>query len=1026
MSTTIESLELEIRSNSANAVSGIDALTQSLTKLKTATTGLSGLKSVATQMKNIGDASRSIDPGSVNTVTGLAKAIQLLNGVKISTSIANQITAISTSLQSANFSGGEAKMRELVSALAPLQELSRSNLSSFVTPLKNLPKVFAELNKIDMGAFAAKMRELATSLKPVGDEMQKIANGFSAFPARIQRLLASTNQMSVANKKAAFSYTELYHKLRLVKGLIMTVGGTIYSLIQKSSDYVENVNLFTVAMGDYAGEAQEYAETVGEAMGIDPGEWMRNQGVFMTLATGFGVAGDRAAIMSQNLTQLGYDLSSFFNISYEDAMQKLQSGLSGELEPLRRIGYDLSQAKLEATALALGIDKTVSSMTQAEKAQLRYYAIMTQVTTAQGDMARTLNAPANQLKVLKAQFNMAAREIGNIFIPALNAILPYAIAVTKVIRLLASAIASIVGFEMPEVDYSGVNSMSGAATDTGDALDDAADSAKKLKSYMLGFDELNVINPDSGDSIEETSDMFDFELPTYDFLEGLADSRVAEIVEDMKEWLGISEDIHSWTDLINTKFGEILVTVGAIGAGIAAWKVGAGVYGAITSIGAALSSMSPVVSAIAAAVGAVTGVVWLIVAAILAVVAGLTAVYMTNEQVRSGVVNALANIGKSLKPLVAFIIGTVVPGLKKAWNELIVILTPFGQWLKMVFTSVWQDMIIPVLNYLSTTVIPTLTTYLKNMWNNVLVPLGTFIGSVLTPVIRILSEVLTWLWQYIIVPLIDLVGGVFAAAWEALMKIINERVIPEIQKVITVMQFLWNKVLSPIVNFLWDVLSPAFKEVFKGIGNIITSIKKVFVGLINFVTGVFTRDWKQAWQGVKEIFKGIWDGLATLVKTPLNVALAKLEAFVNKIIDAWNWLKQQINTLSIDLPDWLGGKSFGFNLAMSSHVTIPRFAEGGFPAQGQMFVAREAGAEMVGSIGRRTAVANNDQIVAGIAGGVAEANEEQNTLLREQNTLLRAILEKESGTYIDGKHLAQSVEKYQRERGRVLITGGVV
>ena len=105
-------------------------------------------------------------------------------------------------------------------------------------------------------------------------------------------------------------------------------------------------------------------------------------------------------------------------------MQKLQSGISGELEPLRRLGYDLSQARLEQTALNLGIKESVANMTQAEKAELRYYAIMTQVTTAQGDMARTLEAPANQLRILQAQLTQAARAIGNIFIPALNAILP--------------------------------------------------------------------------------------------------------------------------------------------------------------------------------------------------------------------------------------------------------------------------------------------------------------------------------------------------------------------------------------------------------------------------------------------------------------------------------------------------------------------------------------------------------------------------------------------------------------------------
>ena len=257
-------------------------------------------------------------------------------------------------------------------------------------------------------------------------------------------------------------------------------------------------------------------------MGIDPSTWMRNQGVFMTLATGFGVAGDRAAKMSQQLTQLGYDISSFFNVSVEDAMQKLQSGIAGELEPLRRLGYDLSQAKLEAVALSLGIDQTFESMTQAEKAQLRYYAIMTQVTTAHGDMARTIDAPANQLRVLKAQLSQTARALGNIFIPALNAILPYAIAATRIIRELANAIARLLGFKIAEVDYSGVNAISSAATEASDALDTATGSAKKLKKTLLGIDELNVLSDPSaggaGGGSVGVGSAFEFDLPTYDFM----------------------------------------------------------------------------------------------------------------------------------------------------------------------------------------------------------------------------------------------------------------------------------------------------------------------------------------------------------------------------------------------------------------------------------------------------------------------------------------------------------------------------
>ena len=181
------------------------------------------------------------------------------------------------------------------------------------------------------------------------------------------------------------------------------IGRVLAGWIKESNDYVENLNLFTASMGQYAAESQKYAENVGEIMGIDPSAWMRAQGIFNTLIVGFGVGAEKAALMSKNLTQLSYDLSSFYNISVEDSMQKVQAGISGELEPLRRLGYDLSQTKLQAIALEHGITKSFNAMTQAEKSQLRYYAALTQVTVAQGDMARTLEAPANQLRILKAQ-----------------------------------------------------------------------------------------------------------------------------------------------------------------------------------------------------------------------------------------------------------------------------------------------------------------------------------------------------------------------------------------------------------------------------------------------------------------------------------------------------------------------------------------------------------------------------------------------------------------------------------------------
>ena len=332
---TIDSLQLEISSSSDGASKGLEALTKSLKKLQTATSKGMGLTAVVNELKA---ADTSIKSSSLDGLTKAVETLSTLGGLKISASIGNQITAISTALQGANFDGSVEKMESLVTALEPLGQLSKSNLSSYATALKKLPETFAELNKIDMGAVTAKVQELATALKPLGDEMQKVANGFSAFPAKLQKLIAGTNKLSDANMRASGSYINLYAKLKMAWAGVKGIGRTISKWITLSSDYTETMNLFTVSMGQYAEEAYKDAQIIGDAMGIDPAEWMRHQGVFMTLTKGFGVVGDRANTMSQQLTQLGYDLSSFFNISVEDAMTKLESGIAGELEPLRRLG----------------------------------------------------------------------------------------------------------------------------------------------------------------------------------------------------------------------------------------------------------------------------------------------------------------------------------------------------------------------------------------------------------------------------------------------------------------------------------------------------------------------------------------------------------------------------------------------------------------------------------------------------------------------------------------------------------------
>lgn len=487
-----------------------------------------------------------IDSDASKALQGLKSMVDTLNQVSAPTETAvKSLKKLKKVLEAIN--GLSVNVKGLSELTNALKEMSGFDISN----LKKLPNALKKLSEVDIASLVPQIQALADAMRPLSQVMKDIAAGYAALPKNIRAYVNAANSAQSATQKKLLTFAQLYIKLRLIFNVFRTAVNAVSEWVDAANTYIEDMNLFSVAMGRYAESARNYAQEVANVMGIDPGSWMRYQGVFQTLATGFGVAGDRAAVMSQQLTQLGYDISSFYNIDVEAAMLKLQSGLSGELEPLRRIGYDLSQARLEAEALSLGIEKNFSDMTQAEKAYLRYYAILTQVTQAQGDMSRTLDAPSNQLRILKEQATQAARALGEIFIPALNAILPYAIAVMHVIRDLASEIAAAFGFEMPEVDYSDLSTsvnitdnLSSGMEDVADGIDHANTSAKKFSRTLAGFDQLNIVGSVSGGgaggggaNIDTSGGGFDWNklpLPTYDFIGDSVSERVAAIEEKIK------------------------------------------------------------------------------------------------------------------------------------------------------------------------------------------------------------------------------------------------------------------------------------------------------------------------------------------------------------------------------------------------------------------------------------------------------------------------------------------------------------
>lgn len=561
--------------------SGITRLSYAISSLATVR-DITLSPSIGNQLLNIGAAAECLSGTDLSGITRLSDVMSSLATVKditISASIGNELLnlgAAAECLQGADFSG----ITRLSDAMASLKNIGQvDSLESAIKALDKIPDIVKKLMEVDWDTLTQQISAFSNTLTPLATNLNAVVTASAQLPGNFKQVAAAANKLTSANKKAGLSFLNLWAYSKGFMRSIKTVISLVASSINNSNQYIEDMNLFNVSMGEYADEARQYAEAVSEALGIDPGEFMKNQGVINTITKGFGVASDQAYLMSENLTRLAYDISSFNNISTSEAFAKVQSGIAGELEPLRRIGYDLSVARLQQEAYNLGIEKSVSAMTQAEKAQLRYYAIMTQVVDVQGDMVRTIESPANQLRVLQAQIEQCSKAFGNVFLPVLQKVLPYVIAATKVMRYLLDVVAELAGFKLSDfTDALNNASASDMAADIGNAasgLEDATDSAKELKKSLLGIDELNVLGKNDSSSSDDSSTGIGgdlgIDLPTYTW--DIGESKINAIVEKMKEWLGITGDINSWSDLFDSKLGHILEVAGLVGGTLLAWRL---------------------------------------------------------------------------------------------------------------------------------------------------------------------------------------------------------------------------------------------------------------------------------------------------------------------------------------------------------------------------------------------------------------------------------------------------------------------
>lgn len=620
---------LRTKGSVGKVCTSLDKLSSSIAALKQASAGISGLDKVTNFLNGI---------SSVNTTAGVRGVNSVVNAIK---KIPNAVSA----LNGVDFYSMSGSITQLTNALAPLSILDISGLKSLGSAFKaigTVPDLTDKLKAADLDSFADSCRKISTALTPLASQLEKVGNAFAKLPPQLSKVVTQANRVTAANERQKKSYMSLSSQMnsfmRNMAKLVSLKAIATYlgNAAEKFNSYYEAANLFGVSMKGLTGEASTFINKMETLLGIDPTEAMNNMATIQGLTTSFGMASDKAYVLSKNLTQLGYDLASLKNIPVAESFTKIQAAISGELEPIRRLGVDLSQARLQQELLNLGYSQSVSTLSQADKAVLRYIAIMKQTTDAQGDFARTLSSPANMIRILQAQLNSLARSVGSLLYPALKSILPPLIAAVELVKELVTGIASLMGVKVEFPDFSSASDdVSGVTNALDNTTKATGKAAKAFKNYIMGFDELNVIqkNADSsggsGSGSGATGNLLgDVDLSGYDMF---------------KDYVGSS------VDEIKAKLEKLLPLISGIAAGFATWAISNAVLTALEKIkgeGSLIETVlklwkNPIMAA-AVAVGII--------------VARFVSLYQSSEHFRKGLERVRA------------LIYLAAEGFKQGWN----------------------------------------------------------------------------------------------------------------------------------------------------------------------------------------------------------------------------------------------------------------------------------------------------------------------------------------------------------------------
>lgn len=541
--TNVDKLQIEIDVSAENANSAIDNLVKKLDRLQTSLGKINGsqLAGVANGVDKLGKSMQVMNTIKTADFTRLATNLTKLGSINVSAlnSSASSLSHLSRAFNTlGTVSQNTQSVVNMANALSSLGgarvQRAITNIPLLATAMNNLMVTLSKSPKVSNNVIQLTnaLANLTSQGAKVGTASRSIEKGLNMANNSATRTSKSFGGLASAIGKFYASY---FMVIRGIKGLYKSIEGT--------ADYLEAFNYFNVALGkigsDWSHQFEQYGYESAEAyadsfstrlqsslknlsglqitldadgnglltetglknLGLNIQEITQYASQLASVTNSVGQTGEVSLAAANSLTKLGADLSSLFNLDYSSVMQNLQSGLIGQSRALYKYGIDITNATLQTKAYELGLSKSVSEMTQAEKMQLRMLVILQDSKVAWGDLANTINSPSNMIRQFKNNLKEVGMVLGQLFIPLMQKVMPVINGVTIALKRLLVNIAGFLGIQLDLSSFGqGYSGLGEDVDGLTDSLDDATASAKKLKSVTLGIDELNINAPqeDSG------------------------------------------------------------------------------------------------------------------------------------------------------------------------------------------------------------------------------------------------------------------------------------------------------------------------------------------------------------------------------------------------------------------------------------------------------------------------------------------------------------------------------------------------